>query len=103
MTESQVALYGGAWWLGPLFLAAQILLYWYLTNAPFTARGRQRAEERSRRVREQAARERAFWQDLRERQAQIAVARVQRDGRSSDEPGPSRPRRAVREGRRSMR
>jgi hypothetical protein len=47
MTESQVALHGGAWWVGPLFLAGYLVLYWYLDNAPLTRGGRQRSEQRA--------------------------------------------------------
>lgn len=47
MTKSQVALYGEAWWLGPLFLTAHLLVVWYLENAPFTERGRRRVEGRA--------------------------------------------------------
>jgi hypothetical protein len=60
MTESQQLLYGTEWWLGPVFLAASLVLYWYLSNAPFTQRGRRRAAERSQRRREQWARDREF-------------------------------------------
>jgi hypothetical protein len=43
MTEGQQVLYGGALWVGPLFLLAQVLLYLYLSNAPLTRRGQERA------------------------------------------------------------
>jgi hypothetical protein len=60
MTESQQLLYGSEWWLGPVFLAGALLLYWYLSNAPFTARGRRRAEQRNQRIRGRSARDREF-------------------------------------------
>jgi hypothetical protein len=47
MTEEQVALYGGALWLGPVVLAAYLLLYWWLDNGPITRDGKRRAEGRS--------------------------------------------------------
>jgi hypothetical protein len=59
MTESQVALYGGAWWVGPVFLTGYLLLYWWLDNGPITEWGRRRSERR-------AARSAAEWRRLRE-------------------------------------
>jgi hypothetical protein len=46
MTESQEALYGGSIWLGPLFLAGSVLLYLWLSNGPFTGKGKRNAEKR---------------------------------------------------------
>jgi hypothetical protein len=56
MTEEQVALYGGAMWVGPLFLAGYLLLYWWFDNGPITRGGKGRAAER--RAREAARRQR---------------------------------------------
>jgi hypothetical protein len=60
MTEEQLALYGGSVWIGPLFLAGAVLLYWWLNNGPLTERGKRRAAERR-------ARSAAEWQRVRER------------------------------------
>jgi hypothetical protein len=46
VTESQVALYGGALWVGPLFLAGYVLLYLWLSEGPLTRRGRRRVAQR---------------------------------------------------------
>lgn len=42
MTAEQVALYGGAIWLGPLFLAGFIGLYIFWSGGPWTRRGREK-------------------------------------------------------------
>ncbi|WP_052669013.1 hypothetical protein [Nitriliruptor alkaliphilus] len=58
MTESQQVLYGGAMWVGPVFLGGYLLLYWWLNNAPFTARGKRKVAARA--ARSQAERARRF-------------------------------------------
>lgn len=45
MSETDVALYGGALWLGPLFLVGYLLVGW-LMNAPLTKWGARRIERR---------------------------------------------------------
>jgi hypothetical protein len=56
VTESQQILYGGAMWVGPLFLGGYLLLYWWLNNAPFTARGKRKVAARDARSAAERAR-----------------------------------------------
>lgn len=46
MTPEQVALYGGAVWLGPVVLLSVWLLYLWLSGGPYTERGRRKARAR---------------------------------------------------------
>lgn len=62
MTPEQVALYGGALWVGPVSLAGYALLVWWLHDGPFTEWGKRRAkrwEMTTEQLREQYARSRA--------------------------------------------